>query len=322
MISVVPGAAMAKETAGLQEVTRKDGKKFKVIDYRCRPPLKQFGGLYKLRLGYIAQRPNVLANPATHGKVPEAVKLYGDGKLDQAFDMLWKEIDDAGIEAVVVAGRFMLGQPEMSMGADELLNYEKKFPGRFYGIAPINIDQPINKAADELEAVLKKGVRGATIEPGYRTIGGPTTIDNFEFFPLYEIMQDSGKLLQIQTGMFADPNNFNLPNEIWRMDSVLKQFPKLRLVLGHGGYPRISEALGLALKYPSVTISSDVYTFWPGGQLYQQNIELLQDQFVYGSAYPFGNFDTTLEQTLALPLDDKVLEKYIYYNARRLLNLE
>ena len=302
-------------------VSPKSGKKFKVIDYRCRPPLKQFGGLYKMRLGYIAQRPNVLANPATHGKIPEAVKLFGQGKEEEAFKMWWKEIDDLGLESVVVAGRIMMGQPNMTMGTDELLKYERKFPGRFYGIAPINIDQDIKKSAKELEDAIQKGIRGATIEPGYRVVGGPTTVDNADFFPLYEILQDKGLLLQVQTGMFAHPDNFDEPNQMWRFDHVLKRFPKLRIVLGHAGYPRITEALGLALKWPSVTISSDVYTFWPGGQLYQQNIEMLQDQFVYGSAYPFANFDTTLEQTMALPLSDKVFEKYLYINARKLLNL-
>ncbi len=316
MVAGVPAAA------SVPEAKRKDGKQFKVIDYRCRPPLKQFGGLYKMRLGYIARRPNVLGNPATHGRVPEAVKLFGEGKEQAALEMWWKEIDRTGIEAVVVAGRIMLGQPDMSMGTKELLDYEKKYPGRFYGIAPVNIDQPTPKAAAELEEALKGGIRGVTIEPGYRTVGGPTTLDDIAFYPLYEIIQDKGVLLQVQTGAFADPNNWDKPNQIWRMDSVMKQFPKLRLVLGHGGYPRITEALALALKWPTVTLSSDVYTFWPGGQLYQQNIEMLQDQFVYGSAYPFGNFDTTLEQTLALPLSDQVFEKYLYHNARRLLNLE
>jgi predicted TIM-barrel fold metal-dependent hydrolase len=303
-----------------KKINIKGDQEFKVIDYRCRPPLKQFAGLYKLRLSYISQRPNVLANPATHGKIPDAIKMFGNGD-ENAFDAWWKEIDDAGIESVVVAGRFMLGQPEMSMDTKELLEYEKKFPGKFYGIAPINIDQPTQKAAEELESAIKSGIRGATIEPGYRTIGGPTSIDNIAFYPLYEILQDKGILLQVQTGAFADPNNFELPNEMWRMDVVMKQFPKLRLVLGHGGYPHITEALGLALKWPSVTISSDVYTFWPGGQIYQQNIEMLQDQFVYGSAYPFGNFDTTLEQTLDLSLSKQAMEKYLYTNAKRLLNL-
>jgi len=298
--------------------TRHHDREFKVIDYRCRPPLFSFAGLYKLRLTYIAQRPTVLANPATHGHVPAAVQNYDQ---PDAMDLWWKEIDETGIDAVVVAGRFMKGQPEMSMDGAALLEYEKKYPERFYGITPINIDQPIEKAVEQLEAGLDAGIRGATIEPGYRTEGGPTTLDNPEFFPIYEVVQDRGCLLQVQTGVFADPRNWGQANEIWRMDDVMRQFPRLRLVLGHGGYPRITEALALALKWPSVTISSDVYTFWPGGQLYQMNIEMLQDQFVYGSAYPFGNFDTTLEQTLALGLNAQVLEKYLYLNAKALLNL-
>jgi len=48
---------------------------------------------------------------------------------------------------------------------------------------------------------------------------------------------------------------------------------------------------------------------------------MLQDQFVYGSAYPFANFRETLEQALALPLSDQVFEKYLYQNARKLMNL-
>ena len=62
----------------------------------------------------------MLANPATQGKIPDAVKMFGNGD-ENALDAWWKEIDDTGIESVVVAGRFMFGQPEMSMDTKELL---------------------------------------------------------------------------------------------------------------------------------------------------------------------------------------------------------
>jgi predicted TIM-barrel fold metal-dependent hydrolase len=317
----VAAVSTTASAAEVKEVDRIKENKFKVIDFRCRPPLKSFGGLFKMRIGMFEKRPNVLANPATFGKVPPSVQAFAEGRKE-AMDLWWKEIDACGIESVVVAGRFMKGQPEMSMDTAELLDYEKKYKDRFYGIAPINIDQPIEKALEKLEKDLQGPIRGCTIEPGYRIEGGPTTIDNPDFFPLYELIQKSGKFLQVQTGAFANPMNWNEPNEIWRMDNVMRQFPKLKLILGHGGYPRITEALALALKWPSVTLSADVYTFWPGGQLYQQNIEMLQDQFVYGSAYPFGNFKETLEQALALPLSDAVFEKYLYHNSRKLLGLE
>ena len=289
---------------------------FDVIDFHCRPPLESFAGLFEIRIGMFESHPNVLANPATSGKVPASIRAFADGR-DEAIDLWWKEIDECGIEAVVVTGRYLEDQLEMSMDTDALLEYEKVYKGRFYGIAPVNIDQPVKKATEKLEEDLKGPIRGCKIKPGYRTEDGPTTLDNPEFFPLYEIIQASGKVVQVQTGAFASPLN-----EISRVDDVMRQFPKLRLILGHAGYPHINEAMALALKWPSVSLSTDVYTFWPGGQLYQQNIEMLQDQFVYGSAYPFGNFKETLEQALALPLSEEVFEKYLYHNARRLMNLE
>jgi predicted TIM-barrel fold metal-dependent hydrolase len=313
-VSLIPRKSKAEVTA-----KKRGNKKFKVIDFRCRPPIRAHAGLFKIRMDFIAKRPNVLANPATYGKVPEVVKMVGKPGAVEAW---WKAIDKAGVDAVVVNGRYASGIPELSMGNDLLVELQRKYKGRFYGLAALNLDQPIEKTVAELEKALKDGIRGANFEPGYRTKnGGPATIDNADFYPIYEVMSDAGLPLQIQTGAFAGLDNWGAANEIWRMDSVMKKFPKLRLVLAHGGYPRITETLALALKWPSVTICPDVYTFWPGGQLYQQNIELLQDQFVYGSAFPFGNIDTTLEMTLKLPLSDKVMEKYLYLNAKRLLKI-
>ncbi len=312
-------SGMFPASAVAEAFSKERGRKFKVIDFRCRPPIKAHGGLFKLRREFIAKRPNVLNNPATRGEPPAVVNMVGK---KGALEAWWKEIDKAGVDIVVVNGRYAAGVPELSMGNDLILKFQKKYPGRFYGLAALNLDQPIEKTVSELEQALRNGIRGANFEPGYRTKnGGPATIDNADFYPIYEVMQDSGYPLQIQTGAFAGIDNWGAANEIWRMDSVMKKFPKLRLVLAHGGYPSITQALALALKHPSVTICPDVYTFWPGGQIYQQNIDLLQDQFVYGSAFPFANIDTALELTMAMSLSDAVLEKYLYTNAKRLLKL-
>jgi len=314
-------AAMAIPQAASAEVSdKKRGKKFKVIDFRDRPPIKAHGGLFKLRMDFIAKRPNTLANPATYGPVPKVIE---DCCKPGAVEEWWKYLDKSGVDAVVANGRYVEGMPELSMSNKQLLEFQKKYPGRFYGLAATNLDQPVEKTIAELEAALDAGIPGANFEPGYRTKnGGPATVDNADFFPIYEVMRDRGAPLQIQTGAFAGIDNWGAANEMWRFDSMMKKFPGLKIVLAHGGYPSVSESLALALKHPSVTICPDVYTFWPGGQLYQQNIELLQDQFVYGSAFPFANADTALEMTLKLPLSDKVMEKYLYGNAAKLLNIK
>ena len=143
---VALGATLS--TTALSASNHKEQKKsvernrFKVIDFRCRPPLPSFGGLFKMRLAMFENRPNTLANPATFGKAPASIHAFMAGDKN-AMELWWKEIDQCGIESVVVAGRYMKGQPSMSMDTDDLLKYEKKYKNRFYGIAPIVIDTPI-----------------------------------------------------------------------------------------------------------------------------------------------------------------------------------
>jgi uncharacterized protein len=298
--------------------------KDKVIDFRCRPPLKPYSGLFNLRLNYMAGRPNTVVAPASWGKsalTSKAVSMVGkSGEMDQ----WWKEIDAAGVATVVSNGRFAAGDPNMSMDSPTLAGLMKKYPGRFIGLAALNLDQSMDKTISELEDAIKKlGLRGANLEPGYRTKnGGAATIDNADFYPIFETMSALGFPLMVQTGAFAGIDNWGAANEIWRFDSVMTKFPKLKMILAHGGYPSITESLALALKHPNVSLCPDCYTFWPGGQLYQQNIEMLQDQFLYGSAFPFGNIDTSLEMTRKLPLSDTTMQKYLYGNAAALLKLE
>jgi predicted TIM-barrel fold metal-dependent hydrolase len=127
--------------------------------------------------------------------------------------------------------------------------------------------------------------------------------------------------LMVQTGAYAGLANFGAANELHRFDTVMQKFPKLKIILAHGGFPSITQALALALKHPNLFICPDCYMFWPGGQLYQQNLDMLPDQFLYGSAFPFGNIDTTLEQTLKLPVSSETMDKYLYGNAAALLKV-
>jgi uncharacterized protein len=314
-----PEGAVAQPTTA-KEVKGKSGATHKVIDWRCRPPLKPYAGLFNLRVKMIAGRPNKLANPATEAPVPPSVSMVGQ---PGAMEEWWKEVDAAGVDAVVANGRYAAGDPTMSMDNATLADLQKKYSGRFYGLAALNLDQPMERTVSELEMAIKTyGLRGANLEPGYRSKkGGATTIDNVDFYPIFEVMIEHDLPLMVQTGAFAGLENFGPANDLARFDTVKGKFPKLKILLAHGGYPSITEALALALKHANVYICPDVYMFWPGGQLYQQNLYLLPDQFVYGSAFPFANTDLALQQTLALPISESTMKKYLYDNAAQLLKI-
>jgi hypothetical protein len=59
----------------------------------------------------------------------------------------------------------------------------------------------------------------------------------------------------------------------------------------------------------------------PGGRLYVEAISMLPDQFIHASAYPLGPIMESVEMALKFPLSDDVMEKYMYGNAARLLNV-
>ena len=63
----------------------------------------------------------------------------------------------------------------------------------------------------------------------------------------------------------------------------------------------------------------DVYTFWPAGHLYRRAIERLQDQFVFGTSYPFSSMAEPVQETLKLPLSSSAMDKYLWANGSRLL---
>jgi len=52
--------AIKRRMAG-EVADKKTGKKYEVIDWRCRPPLKPYQGLYTLRIKTITERANTVA---------------------------------------------------------------------------------------------------------------------------------------------------------------------------------------------------------------------------------------------------------------------
>ena len=191
-----------------------------MLDFRCRPPLKPYSGLYNLRLNFLAKRPNTLANPATGSSMPPSATMVGK---PGAMEQWWKDLDAAGVDVAVSNGRYAAGDPNFSMDSPQLADLQKQYKGRFLGLAAINLDQPMEKTVSELEHAIKKlGLRGANFEPGYRTKnGGAATVDNADFYPIYETMSALDLPLMIQTGAFAGIENFGAANDIALFDSVM-----------------------------------------------------------------------------------------------------
>jgi predicted TIM-barrel fold metal-dependent hydrolase len=159
------------------------------------------------------------------------------------------------------------------------------------------------------------------MEPGYFAApeGGTLTADHKKLYPVYETLIKLDVFLMHQSGIYAGADIG--VNDWAPLDRVMQAFPQLKVVLAHGGYPRVIDALALATKHPNFYLSPDIYCHFPGGGIYVEAISMLPDQFIYASAYPLGPIKESAELALKFPLSDDVMEKYLYGNAARLLKV-
>lgn len=299
----------------------------RILDFRNRPPLPPYSALFQLKQDMLAKPLQRLAVELWFRWLTKSVAPFrnlGAVTITPSMRMVgqsgalaqwWREIDDAGIDAVVSPGR--LSDDRGNIDAAQLAELQRRYPQRFYGLAPVNLEQDVALTVPECErAVRELGLRGVNMEPGIRRRHGPTTVDNPNLFPIFEAMAALDAPVMVYTSPFAGPANEMAPYE-----RVLRRFPALTIILGHGGYPCITQVLEAARRYRNLYICQDVYSFWPGGHRYLREIDALQDQFVFGTAYPFSAMAEPVEETLKLPLSATAMQKYLWGNGARLLKI-
>jgi uncharacterized protein len=305
---------------------------YRILDFRNRPPLPAYASLFALKQ-------SMLANPVRRtvmefwfrwltksvlplrnaGATITTASMRAKDPVE-AMRLWWDEIDAAGIDAVVCNGR--LSDDRGSIDGASLAQLQDRYPRRFIGLASADLEvAPAATVANCEHAVRSLGLRGINIEPAIRKRGGPTHVDHPDLYPLYEAMSALDVPVMVYTSPFAGPT-VDTANDMRPYTRVLDRFPKVTLILGHGGYPRVRQVIEAARRYPRLYICQDIYSFWPGGRHYLANIEALQDQFIFGTSYPFSSMAEPVQATLRLPLPRAVMQKYLWGNGARLLKLE
>lgn len=304
---------------------------YRILDFRNRPPLPAFASLFAIKrnlLGHPLKRTALECRfrwltksvlPLRNPGAATTTASMRENDSERAMSLWWSEIDAAGIDAIVCNGR--LSDDRGSIDAAHLAQLQAQSPARFFGLAPVDLEIDVTRTVAQCEhAVRDLALRGINIEPAIRRRGGPTHADTPELYPIYEAMSALDVPVMVYTSPFAGPT-IDTANDMRPYARVLDRFPRLRLILGHGGYPRVRQVIETARRYPRLYVCQDIYSFWPGGRRYLRSIEALQDQFLFGTSYPFSSMAEPVDTTLRLPLSAMAMHKYLWMNGARLLKL-
>lgn len=229
---------------------------------------------------------------------------------------LLAEMDQAGIAVGVMVGR---STPTVRIPNDDLAALATSSAGRLVGIASVDPVElgPEAARAELRRAVLELGLRGVNFDAGFYATA--LRADSDRLLPLYEECQQLGVPAFIMSG----PTTPDLAdNDPLAVDAIARTFPKLPIVCCHGFYPRVAEIITVALRNENVFISPDMYMFSPGGRLYIEAASgFLQDQYLFGTSYPFRAMAQSVADLDAIGLHGSVLQKVRSSTARKLLGL-
>jgi hypothetical protein len=243
------------------------------------------------------------------GDMPEPrasalIKYMDEGGVDVAFALRESMMDISGYTTCMSTNAFMLKEIE-------------PYPERMYleaNVGPI-LRRGVEHAIWELDFLVKE--RNAKLCKVYAPEDGP--LNDKRLWPFYEKACELDIALTMHTGMsyvVPQPSKFSLPS---LLDDVCLDFPDLKIIAYHMGWPYSEELIGLAGKHQNLYLSLSGIIGWLARSPYRGYHligEALQwvggDKIVMGLDLPFDDTKRVVDYIKNLQMPEELQEKWGY----------
>ena len=286
-----------------------------IIDFRIRPPFKSFMNLEIIQGWRQGLDPDPRKMKPT-GFERRFVPSVAEGSID----LMVKEMDAAGITYGVIMGRQTSNPVYGDADNADVYELTRLYPGRFFGFGGIAPTSPT--ALEDMEQCAKKyGFKGIAIDAGWCNPPLPPGDPALE--PIMDLAEQLGLIVVFTMSAYVGPNlSFTDPGPMLPM---LRRHKKVNVVFAHGCWPKIQEALGVALLCRNVYLSPDCY-FYVRNMPMQMEItraanSFLKHRLLFASSYPIRGFEQCVEYWGERGLDKDSLACSLYHNAAELLGL-
>ena len=276
-----------------------------VIDFRFRP--------------HTPEVVNGIANSKMFKDLCEAINF--DKCEPEEFETIIKGMDENNIVKAVITGRDCESTyASMANGNGSLLEFCEKCPEKFIGFWGMDPHKGMDAIRDLEQAVTNNaGIQGAAIDPYLAKIYP----NDARYYPIYSKCCELEIPVIMTTGTASFVPGAVIDHVAPRyIDFVARDFPELKIIMSHGGYPWVDEAIIVTQRNKNVFIEMSEYELWPHAEAYTKAAnELIADKMLFASAHPFIDYREQLEKYADLPFAKDVYEKVMYSNAARILGL-
>jgi predicted TIM-barrel fold metal-dependent hydrolase len=237
----------------------------------------------------------------------------------QTVDEVVADLDTCGVTRAVITGR----DCETTYGAksnnDSVIEFVKKFPQKFLGFVGLDPHKGMGAVYELRAAITDLGLHGAAVDPYLAQIYA----NDAKYYPIYAKCCELDVPIVFTTGPATLVPGAIIDHVAPRyIDFVARDFPELKIVISHGGYPWVNEAIIVAQRNRNVYIEISEFESSPMSEAYVQAANtMIGDKILYASAHPFVDFRQALATYQKLPFQPEVRRKVMHDNAARLLKL-
>ena len=235
-----------------------------------------------------------------------------------------ERMDRAGIQTAFIAAAKSgsKGHPSnWHLPYEMVAEVINKHPNRFKGLAGIDPNEGMAGVRMLENAVKELGFIGAHLYPHWFEMAP----DHRKYYPFYGKCAELGIPIQMQVGhclLYSKERPLKSVGRPIKLDTIACDFPELKIIGIHTGWPWVEEMISVAWKHPNVYIGSDAYApkHWKPEFIHFIN-SWGQDKVLFGTDFPIIDFERARREIDELEITTSSKEKLLWKNAARVYAL-
>ena len=232
--------------------------------------------------------------------------------LNGTISELLKSMDKNGISTSVLCN--IATKPEQF---ESILKWSKRI--RSERIIPLLSVHPDDKELKEhLKIVKKEGFPGIKMHPYYQNF----SIDDEKAFYIYESLIENDLFIVMHCGYDISFPEWDIASPE-RILNVLNKFSEFKFITTHlGGWKQWDEVEKLIIGKPIYMEISFSFVWLTDDKIKDFIIRHPSDYILFGTDSPWADQGLEIENLKKLSLSESLMDKILYYNGRKLLNIK
>ena len=232
------------------------------------------------------------------------------------FEFTMSALDTAGVDRAIVSA--WLGPEGALLSNDHVAAIVAAHPTRLVGAASVDLFRPMDAVRELRRCVNELGFRALRMLPWLWRLPP----NDRRYYPLYAACVELDIPFCLQVGHTGPMYPSEPGRPIPYLDEVALDFPELKIVGGHIGYPWTTEMIALATKYPNVFIDTSAYK---ANRYPRELVDYLRghgrEKVMFGSNFPMITPFECLASVDALGLSPEARALFLGGNAARVFGL-